>query len=539
MSNRSPSPWGSRMAVSASPPSTSASPPTARTPLPPLNDARTDLALDGQVVPEDEEEFTPWSSKDSLHVNSTVPPCQPRVPASTKVAQPISPSILLNPLPTTGRSTSPGSTAANLLKRLPGKRRQSVVVEVHHSPPPAHFFQDPDHRLALERDPDDDDDDVGVTGDADSDRTGRPRDLAALNRFSSDMSPPRPDLSGLRSRSASPIHTPRSGSPNRHHGSVIASSSSSTAPSFATTLSPASGSGSKTEFAPLSSIISNRSTNTTSSQCSSSRGSSNGGTSPNIRFAPLPPGRRACRSNSISLGVASRARMIGAQGGQPNVQQARYAGPLQWYEGGQMPDDVYTWRDAQKGLSKIWKRVSGDKDKGKDKATAGSPSASASTSTAIPSTSALPTATAVRGRTGSLSSATSAGNAEESRRMECEAKSGSNKGEVEHVEEAVVEPDILEEDEDDLEDGGADSVVGEVEEVRRERLAEEDDGEDTASEVTAPRTPPEGTALGLTNVGIDDVELERERRRVAKGKAREAVVEPSTHSAAVSTVRVA
>jgi hypothetical protein len=44
----------------------------------------------------------------------------------------------------------------------------------------------------------------------------------------------------------------------------------------------------------------------------------------------LPPGksfgRANGRSNSISLGVASRAKMINAQGGTPNVQQARYAG---------------------------------------------------------------------------------------------------------------------------------------------------------------------------------------------------------------------
>jgi hypothetical protein len=134
-----------------------------------------------------------------------------------------------------------------------------------------------------------------------------------------------------------------------------------------------------------------------------------------------------------------------------------------------MPDDVYTWRDAQRGISKIWKKVNGGgKDKGKEKAPE-------------------------KERSNSLSSTTSGGSVEEARRMEREAKGGSNKGEVEHFEEAIVE--VPNED-------------------------EEEDEEDTESEVTAPRTPPEGTALGLTNVGVDDVELEKERRRREKGKGK-------------------
>lgn len=167
--------------------------------------------------------------------------------------------------------------------------------------------------------------------------------------------------------------------------------------------------------------------------------------------------------------------MINAQGGTPNFQQARYAGPLQWYEGGEIPDDVYTWRDAQRGISKIWKKVNGGSNKGKDKEREKEREKE-------------------KERSNSLSSTTSGGSVEEARRMEREAKGGGNKGEVEHVEEAIVEePD--EEDQDGVE-------------------------EDTESEVTAPRTPPEGIALGLSNVGVDDVELEKERRRREKGKGK-------------------
>jgi len=139
----------------------------------------------------------------------------------------------------------------------------------------------------------------------------------------------------------------------------------------------------------------------------------------------------------------------------------RGVGPLQWYEGGEMPPDVYTWRDAQRGISKIWKKVNGGKE-------------------ASPKT-----------RSESMTSTTSGGSVEEAKRMEREAKSGG-KGEVEHVEEAA----LVEENEED------------------------EGSEDTESEVMAPRTPPEGSALGLSGVGEDDVELEKERRRREKGKGK-------------------
>ncbi|GAA5953905.1 hypothetical protein JCM3765_000686 [Sporobolomyces pararoseus] len=461
--SRSPSPWGQKVLSSpspvSSPVSSSPSAPTQRSLL--VEEENDNILIDGSAN----------SSQSSL-VHSTVPPCKPQLPPSPRTAQPITPSILLNPLSAAGSSSSssssPPSTGSSILKRLPGKRRQSVVVEVHHSPPPAHFYQDPET--------------------SEEERVGRTLLPQHQSHDFTNMSPPRPDLSGMRSRSASPstTTTPRSASPvqttqpiptfNFPPNSASSPPRSSTSPPpLPNGVASASSSSAPTpSFVPLSSIISNRST------------SSNGSGS-SIRFAPLPPGKsmsRAAngRSNSISLGVASRARMINAQGGTPNVQQARYAGPLQWYEGGEMPEDVYTWRDAQRGISKIWKKVNGNKGKEKEKEK---------------------DKEANKERSNSLSSTTSGGSLEEARRMEREAKSGGNKGEVEHVEEAIVE-----EPED-----------------------EEDEGEeDTESEVTAPRTPPEGTALGLTNVGVDDVELEKERRRREKGKGKlveSAVVSPS------------
>lgn len=97
---------------------------------------------------------------------------------------------------------------------------------------------------------------------------------------------------------------------------------------------------------------------------------------------------------------------------------------------------------------------------------------------------------------------------EEAKRMEREAKSGG-KGEVEHVEEttALVEEENEDEEEDQFENG------------------ENEGSEDTESEVMAPGTPPEGTALGLSGVGEDDVELEKERRRKEKGKGKAVQVE--------------
>ncbi|KAL8292989.1 hypothetical protein RQP46_000683 [Phenoliferia psychrophenolica] len=77
-----------------------------------------------------------------------------------------------------------------------------------------------------------------------------------------------------------------------------------------------------------------------------------------LTFAPLPPGRRAYRSNSLSIGVAARAQMIHSQGAGPRVAQPRYAGPQQWYQqGGTVPPDVYTYKDVQKGVSKMWQKV--------------------------------------------------------------------------------------------------------------------------------------------------------------------------------------
>ncbi|KAM0792514.1 hypothetical protein ACM66B_005184 [Microbotryomycetes sp. NB124-2] len=76
-----------------------------------------------------------------------------------------------------------------------------------------------------------------------------------------------------------------------------------------------------------------------------------------VKFAPLPPGRRQYRSNSLSLGVAARAKMISAQGAPFDPRQARYAGPQQWYVGGTVPEDVYTIKDVQRGIQSIWSKV--------------------------------------------------------------------------------------------------------------------------------------------------------------------------------------
>ncbi|GAA5883393.1 hypothetical protein JCM16303_006729 [Sporobolomyces ruberrimus] len=445
--SRSPSPWGQRTLAPGSPASSSAlgaSPASAR--------SNSLLLVDGES---ESHSSSPSSSRSSL-VHSTVPPSKPQLPPSPRTAHPITPSILLNPIPQGSTSPTSPSTASSILKRLPGKRRQSVVVEVVHSPPPAHFFQD--QEISQEE------------------RVGRTQSRGdEYSSYATNMSPPRPDLSGMRSRSASPSTTPRSASPNRSQIPTL------NFPSTSPSSNEASSSSAPTpSFVPLSSIISNRSTSSNaSSTCSRTTSSSPGGQS--IRFAPLPPGK-SCnrannRSNSISLGVASRARMINAQGGQPNMQQARYAGPLQWYEGGDMPPDVYTWRDAQRGISKIWKKVNGGTANGKEKE---------------------------KERSNSLSSTTSGGSLEEAKRMEREAKSASHKGEVEHVE--IVEPERTIDEED--EEGGEEDL-------------------DTESEVTAPRTPPEGSALGLTNVGVDDVELEKERRRREKGKGKQIVNDES------------
>lgn len=99
-----------------------------------------------------------------------------------------------------------------------------------------------------------------------------------------------------------------------------------------------------------------------------------------LTFAPLPPGRKMFRSNSLSIGVAARARMLSSQGGASGAALPRYAGeshspsfqlgtgtdlnglgfpgPQQWYQpGGTLPPDVYTYKDVQKGLGKMWNKV--------------------------------------------------------------------------------------------------------------------------------------------------------------------------------------
>ncbi|ORY55333.1 hypothetical protein BCR35DRAFT_310104 [Leucosporidium creatinivorum] len=139
--------------------------------------------------------------------------------------------------------------------------------------------------------------------------------------------------------------------------------------------------------------------------------STNGG---KLKFAPLPPGRRQYRSNSLTLGVAARAKMIQGQGAQGNVHQARYAGPQQWYQpGAPHPEDVYTYKDVQRGLGKIWQKMS----RRRSSATSDTSVASAGTST-------------------SSSSA-------EARAMETQGKGKSS--EIEHIEEVLED----EEEEDD------------------------------------------------------------------------------------------
>lgn len=298
--SRSPSPWGQGGSRQSN--ATVGSPPPA-----------SSLSSFSPTSPQSLEP-SPASSQTSLKVHSTSPPSKPQLPPSPRTAQPITPSILLNPLPASHRSNSPPSASTSLLKRLPGKRRQSLVtVEVHHSPPPAHFYQSQELEHSRE----------DLQEDEEEERVGRSTNkinqtTSTTNPYSYNMSPPRPDFSGMRSRSASPISsTPRSASPIHHTSSQFLSPTSTSPTSTTSSTSPSSSS-----FVPLTSIISNRST---SSQASTST-TSNGSNANCIRFAPLPQGKRPNRSNSISLGVASRARMINAQGGQPNVQQARYAG---------------------------------------------------------------------------------------------------------------------------------------------------------------------------------------------------------------------
>ncbi|GAA5890306.1 hypothetical protein JCM6882_008789 [Rhodosporidiobolus microsporus] len=423
----------------------------------------------------------------SPYVTSTSPPCVPHLPPSSP-QDPPSTSILLNPLPpkspsspasdkgsffgapfrrvVSGSAAPPLRAAATDANALAGpaprsptsprspplptspsqKRRPSIVVEVVHSPPPAHFF---------------------------ADMRGDDEEVSSLSSFST--SPPRIPH-GLRSRSVSPAASPSS--PHFHHHSPP--------------LHDPSASG--------SSLLSG-----------SSEEKANG----SIKFAPLPPGRRAHRSNSLSIGVASRAKMIQAQGGTPDARGARYAGPLQWYEGGDLPPEVYTWRDAHAGLKKLF---------GKMKS---SPSSSSLNSNATTTT----TMTDERGRPRSNSivsnTSDSGGSEAEARRMEREAK---GKGVIEHIEEA--------EEEEDDQPGHYEDVPATVDDGYEDD-GEEEEGEGTEGTGTEdddePKTPPDQAGGVLSEqVGVDD-DLEVERRRARKGKGK-AVVH-SEHAAPPSSGR--
>ncbi|CDR47922.1 hypothetical protein NBRC10512_004400 [Rhodotorula toruloides] len=396
-------------------------------------------------------------------VSSTSPPSIPHLPPSPRTARPGS-SILLNPL---APRSPPAPSTSTLARALPGKRRPSVVVQVVHSPPPPGYFS------------------------------------SSNDPYSS--SPPRTDVPyqhhGLRSRSVSPDHTPQlADSPERQPQPALDIPTSSLSPSSSSKLDLARSPGS-------SSILT-----------SSSRDSaySAGGTS--VKFAPLPPGRRAHRSNSLSIGVASRAKMISAQGGTPNMRGAKYAGPLQWYEGGPLPEDVYSWRDAQKGITKLFKRVKPGSSSKASTSSASSTGSASPLSSPTGSFQPLP-GTDQRGRSMSTSSSgtgiSSSSDADEAKRMEREAKGKSR--EIEHIEEALEEDVEDAEVEPEREDVPA-TVPDEEDEEEDERGEDggglsEDEGT-TASELTAPRTPPEGL-----NVVIDE-DLDVERRRVLKGKGK-------------------
>ncbi|BGP38105.1 hypothetical protein JCM10450v2_002036 [Rhodotorula kratochvilovae] len=392
-------------------------------------------------------------------VSSTSPPCIPHLPPSPGTAPPPTASILRNPLqppPSAAAATlaqpQPRAGPSSLLLPNPFKRSDqaqsqpqrkrtpSFTVEVYSPPPPAHFYQH-------------------AADQSDGSAPGTPSYSASPPRIA--LPPP-----GMRSRSVSPAPSPAPRSP---------ASPSSPGSSAGTLHSPGAGGG--------------------AAAGSTTTLSSTGSAGQSVKFAPLPPGRKAHRSNSLSIGVASRAKMIQSQGGAPNVRGARYAGPLQWYEGGPLPEDVYTWKDVQRGVTKLFKRVKGS---------------SASSTVSEPGDAG----DRERGRSASVSSAattSSSGSADEARRMEREAKGKSR--EIEHIEEAEEEDveaarPVLDEREDvpatvaDEDDGDGGPTFDD----------EEDDDDDgtSASEVTAPRTPPESD--------LRDGDLEIERRRVRKGK---------------------
>ncbi|GAA5877529.1 hypothetical protein JCM8547_000180 [Rhodosporidiobolus lusitaniae] len=395
----------------------------------------------------DEDDSPPTSP----YLTSTSPPCIPHLPPSSPCAP--SSSILLNPLPSTSPSTSPSAhspSSSSLFgapfRRVslsssssaqagpstfnaPPRRRPSVVtVEVVHSPPPAHFYAD-------------------LATDTDTDNEGRPSSPTGGGRGYS-QSPPRASMvppHEFRSRSTSPAATTHQ-------------------------LSPSSPSNPSASGSSLHS----------SSSGGSGSGSAGGGS---VKFAPLPQGRRAYRSNSLTIGVASRARMIQAQGGTPDARGARYAGPLAWHEGGPLPEDVYTYKDASRALGKLFKKV---KLGGSSSGSRGRPR-SASTTSVLSATS------------------DSGGSEAEARRMEVEAK--STKGAIEHIEEADEE---LEEDggvEADEEEGGEEAFPATIDDSEEEEEEEEE---------MEPKTPPERS-------GALSREEEAERRRVAKGKGKAVV----------------
>ncbi|POY70189.1 hypothetical protein BMF94_6772 [Rhodotorula taiwanensis] len=424
----------------------------------------------GAAIGRSRSEGDPYDRRplNPLAVSSTSPPCIPKLPAPTKLARP-APSILRNPLsPEEAKKQS--HSPPSILKALPGRRRPSVVVEVVHSPPPPHFTSND-----------------AAGGDTSSENEG-----AGLSRIPSDeLALPNSNqaepaymqadgVGGMQPLSASPVTIPGA------RRTSVSSSSTGDSSSRATAFSPS-----------ASSVLTDSSAASFRSDASS------------VKFAPLPPGRRSHRSNSLSIGVASRAKMIQAQGGTPNVRTARYAGPQLWYEGGNLPEDVYTWKDCQKGLQKLFKRgANGKSEKGKEVAVEGDE-----------------TPRPERGRSASVSSVTSSNDADEARRMELEAK--GKRREIEHIEEA---------DDEDNEDavevapglvkvaspaGPAPALY--LDNGGCEGSLSDDEGT-SASEVTSPRTPPEG---GLQLDGITppvsaggDGDLDVELRRVMKGKSK-------------------
>lgn len=210
-----------------------------------------------------------------------------------------------------------------------------------------------------------------------------------------------------------------------------------------------------------------------------------------ISFAPLPPGRP--RSNSISIGVASRAHMLtggvapGANAGVANPtdqRQMKYAGP-QWYTTGTVPPDVYTYKDLQRGLSSIWRK-------------------------------------AKKARRGSTASTTSSASAEQALDMERDAKSKGTG--IEHIEEAEDEEEAEEEEGDsaDEEEARGRSLGLSMGPLRAASVASsssEGSGESGALSTSA-------TSTGTTDLREGKWEQEADARRVAKGKGK-AVAAPS------------